>query len=244
MAYRPLVISHAGCGGHAPPDTLEGVRKAIELGADAVEVDVQVSAEGVPVVIHDDTVDSTTDGTGNIQMISLEKIGKLNAAASYPAWPHREVVPTLEQVVREVRGEALLVLDVKRSDIEGVILDVLRMNGAVDDVMVWSTHPHVVAQFRDYQPSIPAALLTGGEEWRDMDQFFHEALWRNAQACSIHHSILTPELAHEARRHGLGPYTWTVNDEADFRRVIDCGVAGVITDYPDRLIKLLDELAL
>ena len=138
MAYRPLVISHAGCGGHAPPDTLAGVRKAIELGADAVEVDVRVSAEGVPVVIHDDTVDSTTDGTGNIHLIPLKEIGKLNAAAHYPAWPEREIVPTLEQVVREVRGEALLVLDVKRSDIEGVLLDVLRMNSALGRVMVSS----------------------------------------------------------------------------------------------------------
>ncbi len=243
MAYRPLVISHAGCGGHAPPDTLAGVRKAIELGADAVEVDVHVSAEGVPVVIHDDTVDSTTDGTGNIHLITLEEIGKLNAAAHYPAWTQREAVPTLAQVVQEVRGKALLVLDVKRSDIEGVVLDVLRMNGALGRVMVWSTRPHVVAQFREYQPSIPAALGTGGEEWPDMELFFQEALSRGAQVCTVHLSVLTPELAYRARLLGLGPYAWTVNEEADLRRVIDCGVAGIITDYPDRLIKLLDELA-
>ena len=244
MAFRPLVISHAGCGGHAPPDTLAGVRKAIELGADAIEVDVQVSAEGVPVVIHDDTVDSTTDGTGNIHLIPLAEISKLNAAAHYPAWPEREIVPTLEQVVQEVRGRALLVLDVKRSDIEGVLLDVLRMNGAIGQVMVWSTRPHVVAQFREYQPSMPAALGTGGEEWPDLELFFQEALSRGAQLCTVHHSVLTRELVHRARLLGLGPYAWTVNEEADMRRMLDCGVAGIITDYPDRLINLLDELAL
>jgi hypothetical protein len=109
-------------------------------------------------------------------------------------------------VVQEVRGKALLVLDIKRSDIEGVVLDVLRMNGALGQVMVWSTRPHVVAQFREYQPSIPAALGTGGVEWPDLEQFFQEALSRGAQVCTVHHSVLTPEPAYRARLLGLGPY--------------------------------------
>ena len=240
MAYRPLVISHMGCGGHAPENTLAGVRKAIELGADAVEVDVHSCLEGVPVVIHDHTVDRTTDGAGSVHSMSLAGLRELNAAATFAGWPTAEQVPTLEEVVRETRGRILLVLDVKRTDIEGAVMEVIRMNGAMDDVMIWSTHPHVVAQLRDYQPSIPAALLTGGEEWRDMDQFFREALWRNAQACSIEYSLLTHDVARAAQRRGLGPYTWTVNDEDHMRHAIDCGVAGIITDYPDRLLHVLD----
>ena len=59
----------------------------------------------------------------------------------------------------------------------------------------------------------------------------------------MHYSVLTPELAHRARLLGLGPYAWTVNEEADMRRMLECGVAGILTDYPDRLIKLLDEQA-
>lgn len=240
--YRPLVISHAGCAGHRPPNTIVGVRKAVELGADAVEVDVRICGEGVPVVIHDDKLEVATDGRGSVRTTALAELRSLDAAACYPQWPQWEQIPTLEEVIRTIRGRALLVLDLKSLDSEGAVLDVIRVNAAEDDVMVWSTHPHVVAQFREYQPSIPAALLTGGEEWRDIDQFFKEALRRNAQACSIHHSMLTPEMAQAARRHGLGPYTWTVNDEVDMRRVIDCGAAGIITDYPDRLITLLAEL--
>ena len=108
--------------------------------------------------------------------------------------------------------------------------------------MIWSEYPHVVSQFREYQPSIPAALLTGGEHWRNISEFFREALWRNAQACSIHFEALTPEIALEARNHGLGPYTWTVNDRSKMRYALDCGVAGITTDYPDRLNALLDEM--
>jgi glycerophosphoryl diester phosphodiesterase len=240
VTYRPLVISHAGCAGHAPEDTLAGVRKAIELGADAVEVDVRTTNEGIPVVIHDATVQRTTGETGYVHAMNLEELKRLNAAAAYPGWEAFEPIPTLEEVVRETRGKILLVIEVKRPDIEGSVLEVIRMNRALDDVMIWSTHPQVVGQFRTYQPSIPAALLMGGEDWTDVRQFFAEALWRGAQACSVHHSVLTPELAHEARLRGLGPYTGTVNEEPDLRRVLECGVLGVVTDYPDRLHALLD----
>lgn len=241
MSYRPLVISHAGCGGHAPENTLPGVRRAIELGADAVEVDVHACAEGIPVVIHDHTVDRTTDGTGSVHTTPLVQLQALNAAADRPEWPHREHVPTLEEVVRETNGHILLVIEIKQVDIEGAVLEVIRKNGALRNVMVWSTHPHVVAQFREYQPSIPATLLTGGEEWPDIEEFFQEALWRGAQACSFHHSLLTPELAHRARLRGLGPYTWTVDDEQEVHRVIECGVAGIVTNYPDRVRRIIEE---
>ena len=239
MVYEPLVISHKGCGGHAPENTLAGVRKAIELGADAVEVDVQISADGVPIVIHDSTVDRTTDGTGSVQMATLEELRRLNAAATYPGWSYREQIPTLAEVVQETRGRILLVIEIKHVDIEGAVLEVIRMNGAVGNVWIWSNHPQVVGQLREYEPTIPAALGMGGEEWPDMLLFFREALWRNAQACTINHVVLTPEIALAGRLHGLGPYVWTVNEEADMHRVLDCGVAGIITDYPDRLRNIM-----
>lgn len=240
MTDRPLVISHAGCGGHAPPNTLAGVRKAIELGADAVEVDVHTCAEGVPVVIHDSTLEGSTDGSGSVHATPLATLRTLNAAAKHAGWPQRESVPTLEEVVQETRGRILLVIEIKRVDIEAEVVEVIRMNDAVNDVMVWSFHPQVVAKFREYQPSIPAALLAHGEGWPDTRQLFDEALRSNAQACSLHHLMLTPGIAQAARRHGLGPYTWTVNDEDDMRRALECGVAGIVTDYPERLIALLE----
>ena len=241
MVYEPLVISHKGCGGHAPENTLAGVRKAIALGADAVEVDVQISADGVPVVIHDSTVDRTADGSGSVQTATLEELRELNAATAHPRWPHREQIPTLAEVIQETRDKIVLVIEIKHVDIEGAVLEVIRMNGAVENVWIWSTHPHVVGQLRQYQPTIPAALLTGGEQWWDMTLFFREALWRNAQACSVNHSVLTPEVARAGRLHGLGPYTWTVNEEQDMHRVLDCGVTGVVTDYPDLLRRVMEQ---
>ena len=245
MAFRPLVISHAGCGGHAPPDTLAGVRKAIELGADAIEVDVQVSAEGVPVVIHDDTVDSTTDGTGKHppdpaggdqqaqRRRALPGVAgardRPDARASGSGSARQSPAGARRQALRH-RGRATRCAAHERRDRPG--------NGVVDPPARRRAVSGVSALdaggFGDRRRGVARsrAVLPGGP------------LARGAQLCTVHHCVLTRELAHRARLLGLGPYAWTVNEEADMRRMLDCGVAGIITDYPDRLINLLDELAL
>src|SRR5213594_2742943 len=97
---RPLVISHAACGGHAPENTLVGVRKALDLKADGIEIDVQASADGVPVLMHDLTVDRTTNGSGEVAKLSLEQLRALDAGD--------EPVPTLADVLRLTRDQALL----------------------------------------------------------------------------------------------------------------------------------------
>ena len=239
MSARPLVISHAACEGHAPANTLAGVERAIALGADAIEIDVHASADGVPVVIHDRTLDRTTDGSGDVCDTPLAVLRALNAAAAEPDWPQREPLPTLEQVVEATRGRAMLVAEVKPAGIEEAVLDVLRTAGVIDGVMVWSFRAEAVARFRALEPALPAALLVR-RETDELGAAFDAALRANAQACSLHHSLVTVQSVQAARRRGLGPYTWTVNDEAEMRRVRDCGVAGIVSDYPDQLAKALD----
>lgn len=240
MSARPLVISHAACAGHAPANTLAGVERAIALGAEAIEIDVHTSADGVPVVIHDRTLDRTTDGSGNVRDTPLAALRALSAAAGEPDWPQREPVPTLEQVVEATRGRAMLVIEVKPAGIEQAVLDVLRAAGATDGLMVWSFRAEVVARFRALEPALPAALLVGRVESGELEAAYDAALRANAQACSLHHSLVTAQSVQAARRRGLGPYTWTVNDEAEMRRVRDCGVDGIVSDYPDQLSQALD----
>ena len=108
---RPLVISHAACGGHAPENTLAGIRKALELKADAVEIDVQASADGVPVLMHDLTVDRTTNGIGAVAKMALEDLRALDAGGEPP--------PTLADVLEITRGRALLVIEIKQPGTNG-----------------------------------------------------------------------------------------------------------------------------
>src|SRR3990170_7229468 len=101
-----LITAHAACRGHAPENTLAGVRAALNLGADAIEIDVHCTRDGVPVLIHDETVDRTTGGTGEIAALSLRQARKLDAGGG-------ERIPTLREVLDEINGRALLVLEIK-----------------------------------------------------------------------------------------------------------------------------------
>src|SRR2546425_1426579 len=159
---RPMVISHAACGGHAPETTLAGIRKALDFGADGIEIDVQASSDGVPVLMHDLTVDRTTSGSGSVASMTLEQLRALDAGG--------EPVPTLDEVLALTIGKALLVIEIKQPGVEEEIAGVVRTREALNDTMVWSFFPQVLEAMRRVEPRLPGALLiapsaSGGADW-------------------------------------------------------------------------------
>jgi len=230
----PLVTSHAACKGHAPENTLPGIEAALRLGADAIEIDVHCTADGVPVLLHDDTVDRTTDGAGDIREMKLELARTLDAGArQFVPQFKRTPIPTLAEALDLTKGKALLQIEVKQLDIERQVADVVREAGAVNDCEVHSFWPQVVQGMRAAEPRMAAALLTDGRrvvEWQD---FFGFALSLNAQGVSVFHSWATPELVRQGQRRGLTFMVWTVDDEADIERVIDAGVDSICSNFPD-----------
>jgi glycerophosphoryl diester phosphodiesterase len=228
----PIITSHAACKGHAPENTLAGVRKALELGADAIEIDIHVTRDGVPVLIHDSTVDRTTDGSGEIASLSLRQARRLDAGAG-------ERIPTLREVLETVAGRALLVLEVKASRIEEEVLAVVRRAKALDSCVVHSFRASVVQRIRILEPRMPCSLLTGGQDVVDWGQLFGFALSLGAQGVAVHHGVVTPELVRAAHLRELRCSTWTANARADVRRVADAGVDAITSDYPDRVRRWL-----
>ena len=228
----PLITAHAACRGHAPENTLAGVRAALALGADAIEIDVRCTRDGTPVPLHDSTVDRTTDGEGEIAALSLRQARRFDAGEG-------ERIPTLREVLREVAGRALLVLEVKPAGIEEELLAVVRRARALDWCAVHSFLPRVVERVRRREPRMPCSLLTDGRRVVDWGQLFAFALSLEAQGVSVHHGVVTPELVRGAHLRELRCSTWTVNRRADVRRVAACGVDAITSDYPDRVRRWL-----
>ncbi len=228
---RPLIISHAACGGHAAENTLAGVRKAIELGAEAIEIDVQASADGVPVLMHDLTVDRTTNGTGEVAALSLAELRALDAGG--------EPVPTLAEVLDFTKGKVLLIMEIKQPGTEEYIARVIYEKQALDDVMAWSFYPAALEGMRAAEPQIPCALLVAGESMPKWDTMRSLALRLGAQGVSVFAPAIDERIAEDCRRRGLALYTWTPDSEAEIARLVWLGVDGVCSNYPDRVVSVL-----
>ena len=225
---RPLVISHAACGGHAPENTLAGIHKAIELGSEAIEIDVQASSDGVPVLMHDLTVDRTTNGTGEIASLTLAELKALETGG--------EPIPTLAEVLELTKGKVLLVMEIKQPGIEKHVVRVVKEAAALDHVMTWSFYPKALEGMRAAEPRIPSALLlepSALPNWRKMRE---RALAIGAQGVSIFFLGITPEIARDCRLSGLALYCWTADQEAQMKPLADLGVDGICSNYPDRVI--------
>ena len=223
----PLIVSHRACRGHAPENTLAGVRTALRLDADGIEVDLRCTRDGVPVLIHDDTVSRTTDGEGEIAELSLRQARRLDAGRG-------ERIPTLRELLRTVDGKALLVLEVKVAGIEEAVLGVVRRARALDFCVVHSFLPQVVKRFRKLEPRLPASLLATGRNVRDWPRLLGDTLELGAQGIAIHHSAVTSEIVLAAHLRELRVSAWTANRRIDIRRVAACGVDAITSDYPDR----------
>jgi glycerophosphoryl diester phosphodiesterase len=228
---RPLIISHAACGGHAPENTLAGIRKAIELGAEGIEIDVQASADGVPILMHDLTVDRTTNGSGEVAALSLPELRALDAGG--------EPVPTLAQVLDLTQGKVLLIMEIKQPGIEQHIAHIIHEKQALDDVMAWSFYPAALEGMRAAEPQIPCALLVAGESMAIWEKMRSLAVKLGVQGVSVFAPAIDERIAEDCRRRGLALYSWTPDSEAEIERLLRLGVDGVCSNYPDRVVSVL-----
>ena len=238
---RPLVTSHAACKGHAPENTLAGIERALALGADAIEIDVHCTSDGVPVLVHDEAVDRTTDGSGSVHEMALDVVRTLDAGARQfvPRFAGARI-PTLSEAVEATKGRALLQIEVKQPGIEEQVAAVVRDCGAVADCEVHSFYPQVVQRMRAVEPRLAAALLTDGRRVVDWDDFFSFALSLNAQGISVHYGAATPERMRRGQRRSLTFMVWTVDDEEDIARMVDAGVDSVCSNFPDVVRRVVD----
>lgn len=248
------MIAHRGGAGLAPENTLEAFDNAVtRWGADMLEMDVRLTRDGEVVVIHDDTVDRTTDGTGRVADLTLAEIQDLDAG--YRFFDEAGRSPFRDQGVRIPRFEDVLLtfpsarlnVETKDGDSAPGLVELIRQHGATERVLV-------AAEFEKNRESVKGYPGPWGASRRDIAHFLIRihmpwGAWftPDCDALQVPEAfrgipILTPRFIEEAHRRNLPIHVWTIDDPADMRRLLAMGVDGIQTDRPDRLAPILTEL--
>ena len=228
-ATRPLIIGHRGASADAPENTLAAFVLALEQNADGIEFDVQLCADGAPVVMHDDTVDRTCDGVGRVADLTLAALRQLTIAKEH-------TIPTLDEVFATLGRDALYNVELKALGLNdrGLAAAVARCvaaHGLGDRVIVSSFSPFVVRRARQALPAaVPVAHLREHRLLRLAQPFVP------AQADHPAHGLVDGALMAWARRRGLRVNVWTVDDPNEAARLIGLGVNGIITNRPGALL--------
>jgi glycerophosphoryl diester phosphodiesterase len=245
---RPLVIAHRGDSAHRPENTLASFASALELGASVVELDVQLTADGHVVVMHDATVDRTTDGRGDVRRMELGDVRSLSAG--YPerfggAWSG-ERVPTLAEVLTLVRERARIMIEIKKESvsddadggIEARTIAEVRRLGLSDQVALISFEHRALLRCRELAPEIARGHLFGRTSPRDVLPATREA------GCGIvmpHKSQLSDTIADAVHGAGLKLATWVVDEPEELQRLARFRLYGVGSNRPGVLMQALDD---
>lgn len=240
---RPLVMGHRGAAGHAPENTLAAFERGLSLGADVLECDVHLTRDGRLAVIHDDTVDRTTNGHGPVASHSLAELQSLDAGAWRGPEFTGQRVPALEEVLDLARGRGRVAVEIKRGQnsrpgIEDAVVRTVERSGMVEDVLVISFDHPAVSRVRQLCPRVAGGILYST---RPADPIAVARAF-DAQVLLPRWTLVSPEDVEEAHRAGLLVLPWTVNEPEQMAQLLALGVDGLGTDYPDRLRAVVDRL--
>lgn len=248
---RPQVVAHRGFSSIAPENTIASVKEALLAGADMVEIDVHLSADGVPVVIHDSTLIRTTGVKGFVGEKSASFITSLDAGSWFDQRFSNERIPLLEQVLEETKHKAGLLIELKthtfdKKKLADAVVGVLKASGR-QDVIIQSFSSRILAQVKELTKDFELHKLVIGN--LSLLPFHYDTSVRIGRTSSLttfagvnhNHKYVTLRLVERMKRSGLKIYTWTVNHEDEMLKMINAGVDGIITDKPDLLLNLLNK---
>ncbi len=257
-APRPLVIAHQGGDGLWPGDTLYAFQHAVDLGVDVLEMDAHITKDGQIVLMHDEKVDRTTDGTGLIEDLTLAQLRELDAAYQWSpdggqTFPFRGQgiqVPTLEELFQKF-PQMRYVIEIKltRNPIGQPLCDLIRKYDMQDHVMVASFHDDAMSAFRQTCPEVAtSAAKTEVTSFVLLGKIFLSGLlspkfeslqvpYETSESYGI--PVMTERFIREAHARNVKVEPWTVNDPDLMKQYIAWGVDGLITDRPDLMLEVL-----
>ena len=237
-----LNVAHRGASALAPENTIAAFERAVELGADVIELDLHMSQGGELVVIHDDTLDRTTDGSGPVHQRSLAELMRLDAGRWFGEGFAGQRIPRLDEVLDRFAGKVPLALEIKAGStffpgIEEKVVSALRERAAIDQTAVASFDHYALRRLKEIEPTIRTAALLVGRPV-SLSAIAGPA---KADGLALEASFVTKTEVEACRAAGLQIVVWVVNDPAQMRHFIGLGVDGIITDRPDLLRLALTE---
>ena len=241
-------IAHRGFSGKYPENTKIAFTKAIELEADMIELDVTLSRDRVPVVIHDDTVDRTSDGKGKVRNLTLDKLRLLDFGSWQSSKFSDQRISTLEEVLQQIKKSKIgLNIEIKSSAfekkysdfcIESQTLQLIQKYKLFNRIVISSFEPGVLMRLRELSANVKLAYLIGTKYKKlklDPISFVHQL---KAVSLNIHNSLVETEIFKKAYQEHIPVYIYTINTIREMREMNLFGVAGVFTNYPDKLKKI------
>lgn len=239
---QPLVIGHRGAKAYAPMNTLPAFELAADQGAHGIELDVHRSADGYPVIMHDFTVDGTTDGSGDVRSLTLAQLKALDAG-SYFADAFKGVqVLTLDEVFEAVGRRVFVNVEIKSESketdgVEQVIADCIKRHNMTQRVLVSSFNPLALQRFRAILPHVPIGYLVMPHY---MTQYASVMATIPYEAYHPYHEMLDEQMVSNEHAAGRRINAWTVNDPARAVELVALGVDGIVTDNPDTVLAALN----
>jgi glycerophosphoryl diester phosphodiesterase len=247
---RAEIVAHRGASGYAPETTLEAYRLALAMDADYVEMDIHMLRDGTLVAIHDPEVDRTTNGKGKISELTLAELKALDAGSWFNhAHPEKACpeyiglkVPTVQEVLDLIKDSAagcyIEIKDPERypPNLEAELLTLVYKNGLEKRTRILSFHAPSIGKVKALDASIPTALLISRHSKNPVEDTFRVT----ADELAIRHGLATARIVNAAHEKGLSLAVWTVDREQEMKRMMRIGADRIITNYPDRLRRLVE----
>src|SRR5258706_1202016 len=242
---QPIIFAHRGASAYAPENTLAAFNLAVVQGADGIELDVKLSADGNAVVIHDATVDRTTNGRGKVKDLPLAELRSLDAGSFFAKDFKAEKIPLLEEVFESVGKKLLINVELTNYNtprdhlVESVCILVKKFN-LQKRMMFSSFYAFNLSKAHSYLPEVPCGLLAFPGLPGAWARSFGFAFGKYA---ALHPNLIdvTPQQVQRAHRLKRRVHVWTVNAETDMRRLFCWGVDGIFTDDPQLVVRVRGE---
>lgn len=240
------IVAHRGFSHIAPENTLSSIRAAVAAGADGCEFDVYRTKDGAVVLMHDETVERTTDGKGNVTEMTLAELKKLDVGK----WKHEkyagERIATLDEALAELQGtDCIPVIEIKMDGMGREVVEAVAKAGMIERAVVISFRKAAVKEVRELEPRLACAWLYGddiaGSPPEQAEWIAAEAASCKAEMVDLDAAILSPELIGELQQRGLKVWCWTVDDAAEMDALMRWGIGSITTNRPDVLRPLVEK---